>query len=517
MSPLGSFLAKLFRGSRKETLSRALRAGGRIQTGVEEQEYAGAVYKVGDFIGKSYEVLGVLGVGGFSIVYLVYSHETETPYALKTLRDEYLEDHETREQFRREAKVWVDLERHPYIVSAHFIEEFAGRLYIGMEYIAPNEDGLNSLEGYLAHKTPDLAQTLRWAIQCCHGMEYANLRGIRSHRDLKPANIMITQDGTVKITDFGFADVISPMRMRDLMMRSRRLSHTPVGFGTPNYMPPEQFANASRCDARSDIYSLGIVLYQMASGGRVPFNPPVKRRFTGRRSRPNVWRDMHQMHASARVPPLKSALFPIISRCLEKEQSARYQTFKDLRLDLEALLRKQTGEVMIPDRAEGIEAWQLYNKAFSLANLGHHEEAITYYDRVLKLEPRNADAWNNKGVCCKKLGRLEDALTCYDRAIQAERHSASAWSNKGNVLYSLGRFADAIVSLNRAVDIDPLNDSAWLNRAMAEERLGLKGEAAASYQRFLDLTPEEHSERVEFAKRHLAQLRGASPASSSPR
>ena len=83
------------------------------------------------------------------------------------------------------------------------------RLYIAMEYIAPNEEGLNSLEGYLQRRPPDLAQSLRWAIQVCHGMEYAYSKGVRAHRDLKPANIMISQDMTAKITDFGLAGEIS--------------------------------------------------------------------------------------------------------------------------------------------------------------------------------------------------------------------------------------------------------------------------------------------------------------------
>src|SRR5664279_2703787 len=159
--------------------------------------HPGAVYKKGDLIGTAYRVLGVLGLGGFSVVYLVYSTDTKSVYALKTLRDEYLGDRESRNQFSKEAKVWVDLERHPYVVRAHFVEELAGRIYIGVEYIEPDEEGLNSLEGYLGRRSPDLVQSLRWAIQFCHGMEHAQDCGIRCHRDVKPANIMITREGVV--------------------------------------------------------------------------------------------------------------------------------------------------------------------------------------------------------------------------------------------------------------------------------------------------------------------------------
>ncbi len=130
-----------------------------------------AVYKKGDFIGQTYEIYDVLGEGGFGIVYLVYSHETESVYALKTFRDEYLEDKQIRDRFRKEAQVWIDLERHPYLVRTYFVDEISGRLYIVMEHIAPDEQGLNNLEDYLKKRPPDFVQSLRWAIQFCYGME----------------------------------------------------------------------------------------------------------------------------------------------------------------------------------------------------------------------------------------------------------------------------------------------------------------------------------------------------------
>jgi serine/threonine protein kinase len=463
-----------------------------------------AVYKKGDRIGSIYEVLGVLGVGGFSVVYLVHSRETGTAYALKTLRDEFLQDADTREQFRREAKVWIDLERHPYLVRAHFIDELGGRLYIGMEYIAPNNEGLNTLQGYLQRRTPDLHQSLRWAIQFCHGMEYALSKGIRCHRDVKPANIMITSEGTAKITDFGFADVIDLLRPRLPGFRRRRIpEHT--GFGTPVYMPPEQFQNAARCDARSDIYSFGVVLYQMASRGRLPFTLALRENPRHEQG-PALWRGMHKLHAEAAVPPLSSPLFPIIHRCMEKEPSRRYQTFKELRLALEALLKKEGGGVVESGALDELAAWELYNKAFSLSSLGHIDEAIQCYDRVLELEPGNSDAWNNKGVCYRKGNRNMEALACYNNAIKADPHNAAAWSNKGNALYTLGRFTEAIVALNKAIDIDALNESAWLHKAVVEDRLGLHREAAASYRKFLALPPAQYATHIDHARKRLAEL-----------
>jgi serine/threonine protein kinase len=178
-----------------------------------------ASYAKGDFIGHKYEVLRLLGSGGCGVVYLTYSRETQSLYALKTFRDEYQSNQEIKERFRKEAMVWVHLERHPFIANASFVEEIAGRLYIAMEYVAPNEQGLNSLEGYLREDPPDLVQALRWAVQFCRGIEYAYSRGIRCHRDIKPSNILIGHDRTVRVSDFGLAGALDVTReaptMRD--------------------------------------------------------------------------------------------------------------------------------------------------------------------------------------------------------------------------------------------------------------------------------------------------------------
>src|SRR5450830_19499 len=182
---------------------------GNSKSAPEQDLQSGAPYKKGDFIGQKYEVYRILDKGGCGVVYLVYSHELGEVYALKTFLDKYLANQEIRKRFHKEASVWVELGRHPYLVHAYFVDEISGRFYISMEYITPNRDQLNSLDGYLQRQPPDLVQTLRWAIQICHGMEYAYSKGLRAHRDLKPANIMITQDKTAKITVFGLAGVLS--------------------------------------------------------------------------------------------------------------------------------------------------------------------------------------------------------------------------------------------------------------------------------------------------------------------
>ena len=166
------------------------------------------IYRKGDRIADEYEVRDVLGAGGFGIVYLVYHSATKWSYALKTFRDDVLSQEKVRSQFSKEAGVWVALDYHPHIVHAVGIIEFEDRLFIALEYVSPDSDGLNSLDGFLAQSPPDLHQSLLWAIQFCQGMMHAYKKGIRSHRDIKPSNIMIASGKTLKISDFGLAGAL---------------------------------------------------------------------------------------------------------------------------------------------------------------------------------------------------------------------------------------------------------------------------------------------------------------------
>src|SRR3972149_6635672 len=469
------------------------------------EEKNSALYKKGDFIGTKYWVYDVLGMGGFGIFFLVYFREAESVFALKTFREEYLWDREAQERFKKEAKIWIDLERHPYLVQAYLVQEISGRLFIAIEYIAPDEDGLNSLDGYLRHKPPDLAQSLRWGIQFCHGMEYAYSKGIRAHRDIKPANIMIGQDKTfadwfgqdktLKITDFGLAGVIGQARISGIRMDIHNntvgFSCQTVegnGFGTPTHMPPEQFTNAVSCDERSDIYSFGIVLYQMATGGALPFLPELPRDNSDEEYI-RFWGDIHRLHSSAPVPRMNSPLFPIIQRCLEKEPKKRYQSFADLRLELEPLLKKLTGEVIkAPERKELGAAGGVI-KGFSLGTLGKYQEAIECYDRAIEINQRYAEAWSNKGNALSGLGRHEEAIECYDRALGIDPRLAEAWYNKGVTLSGLGKYQDAIVCYDRALEINPRFMQEWSNKGNALSGLGRNPEAVGCYDRAIEINP----------------------------
>jgi len=467
-------------------------------------------YKKGDFIGQKYEVHDVLGIGGFGIVYLVYSHETESVYALKTFRDEYLEDTRTRERFKKEAQIWIDLERHPYIARASFVDEISVRLFIATEYIAPDEEGLNTLDAFLRRRPPDLAQSLKWGIQFCYGMEYAYSKGIRAHRDIKPANILIGQDRSVKISDFGLAGVIGQARISGIKldMQNNKVGFScqtmeGSGFGTPTHMPPEQFTTAAACDERSDIYSFGIVLYQMATGGNLPFLASLPK---NEEEHKQFWHDMHNLHSQAPVPRLDSQLFPIIQKCLEKEPNRRYWSFKDLRADIEPLLKRETGEIVKLPEIKELEAGELVNKGASLGTLGKDQEAIVCYNKALELNPGYAEAWNNKGIVLGSLGKPQEAFACYDKALEINPKLANAWYNKGVALGGLGKPQDEIACYDKALEINPRDAEAWYYKGLALQKIGKLQAAIEAFEYYIRLTPPRDIDQVAKAKAFLRKL-----------
>ncbi|MCJ7434991.1 MAG: protein kinase, partial [Anaerolineales bacterium] len=167
-------------------------------------------WRKGDLIANRYEIFKILGgegKSGMGIVYICYDHEHKNLFALKTFQDNYLISKGAQEQFKKEALVWTHLEKYPYIVKAHWVDKLSGRLFIVLEYVAPDESGRNALTHYLEKLS--FVQTLKFAIQFCYGMEYAYSKGIDVHRDIKPDNIMITLNQMVKITDFGLAKSLS--------------------------------------------------------------------------------------------------------------------------------------------------------------------------------------------------------------------------------------------------------------------------------------------------------------------
>ncbi len=277
-----------------------------------------------------YRIIELLGTGGMGAVYKAHDEKLRRVVALKVLPPEAVAQADRRRRFLQEARAASAL-NHPHILTVYEIGEADGKPYMVTEYVQGETLRQRIASGSLA-----ITDALEIAIQVAEGLAQAHEHGI-VHRDVKPENLMISRDGYAKILDFGLAKLTGPRRQPSFVANSAEKTliqvQTQAGMimGTINYMSPEQLLS-QRVDLRSDIFSFGIVLYEMATG-QCPF--VFKNKID----------TMHAiLHEEPRPPHAVNAALPrdlaaILSKALAKAPKARYQTIRSLSVDLKALKR----------------------------------------------------------------------------------------------------------------------------------------------------------------------------------
>ncbi|MEA3197672.1 MAG: eukaryotic-like serine/threonine-protein kinase, partial [Gammaproteobacteria bacterium] len=290
---------------------------------------------------------------------------------------------------------------------------------------------------------------------------------------------------------------------------------------TPLYMAPEQFADVSGCDQRSDIYSLGITLYEAVTGGKLPFLPPAPRD-PSLSELQRFLRDVRSMHENVVPPPLRSPFWPMIEKCLKKRPEHRFADIAEFRVAIQEI--GEARGLTLPSKPAAEESvWAYRDEGNTLMRLGKYEEAIAAFDRFLGAIPDDS-ALFNKAVSLENLGRLDDALELYQRFCKLGDYKA--FVNAAECYKKLGMYELALETASRATELKPTDKSCWIalgnvkfaqGRSDGESRRGSSSsrelfiDAAMAYQQAVALSPLEPTPHynLALARRKAGDMDGA--------
>jgi serine/threonine protein kinase/tetratricopeptide (TPR) repeat protein len=297
-----------------------------------------------------YRILGKLGGGGMGVVYEAEDMRLGRHVAIKFLPDNLTGDSKAMERFEREARA-ASLLNHPSICTIHEVEDHNGHPFIVMEKLEGE-----SLKQHIRGKAMDVDQLLDVGIQVADALSASHAKSI-IHRDIKPANIFLTSSGQTKVLDFGLAKLLRNEKMATSEETPIEDSLTAVGVipGTAVYMSPEQ-ARSEELDPRTDLFSFGVVLYEMATG---------KKPFTGNNVIMTLDAVLHTKPPSPLTlnPTLPKELEAIIGKAMEKERSKRYATAAEMKADLQHL-KKETESGLTRTSGRETSPMRLASKTF---------------------------------------------------------------------------------------------------------------------------------------------------------
>jgi tetratricopeptide (TPR) repeat protein len=438
------------------------------------------------------DILECVGRGGMGAVYKAKQKGLDRLVALKVLPPESSRAAAFAERFTREARALAHLS-HPNIVTIYDFGHVGGFFYFVMEFV----DGVNLRQMLHAQRlSPRLALSI--VPQICEALQYAHDHGI-VHRDIKPENVLVDNQNRVKIADFGLAKILG------YEQHGERLTRSADVMGTPHYMAPEQLEKPLQVDHRADIYSLGVVFYEMLTG-ELPLG-----RFA----------------APSKKVQVDVRLDEIVLRTLEKEPARRYQQAIHVSTDVEGCaadttkpsslptnpisMKPQTqkflwvllglvislGLVAIasvvlyltqasphpPPTAVGTNLAQLTQEGWQLWQARRPAEATEKFQQAVKLAPDDANAWNGLGWAALNSGRWQEAEKAFQTVLELQPNHPAALNGLGQIYLSQGKYDQAESYLLKAA---PQAPAAWYGLARVYLIQGKFLEAEKYAQKIVD-------------------------------
>jgi WD40 repeat protein/serine/threonine protein kinase len=360
-----------------------------------------AEWNVGDVILDTYEVKQVHTSGGMGLVYRVHHRNWNMDLAVKSPRPEYFSSEVQKENFVRECLTWVGIGLHPQIVCCYYVRVLGGIPRVFAEYVDGGtlKDWIDDRRLYEGGNDEALKRILDIAIQFAWGLHYAHEKGL-IHQDVKPANVMMTPEGTPKVTDFGLAgaraaagEILGKKAQHDVLVS--------CGGMTPAYCSPEQ-AQREKLSPKTDMWSWGLSVLEMFIG-EVTW-------MSGQTALEVLEQYLKEDTNEGAVPKMPESLAALLHRCFERKPEGRPQNMHEAEEALKDVYRQSVGRDY--DRADAKPvprlADALSNQAISLLDLRKSEEAEKLFEEALKADPHHPEATYNFGLLRWRQGRVTD-------------------------------------------------------------------------------------------------------------